>query len=295
MSGNDAVDDAFEAGFNEDANQLTATPEKPVVEAPKTNEEGNQAANQDAEPLDPPGKLKPAPVEYAQITKQEYEDLRAKASRIDEIQAAHSKTVDSFNGKFGSMKQMIDRLQSSTQSGQPVAATIEDFKELVDEGYPDLAEMQMAGINRVLAKLNVRGTSGNDQPAQSFDEAKARELFGAQFETGANELREKLRYELAHEALTNEHEDWEQVIRSKEFGKWRDDNAINDKKDRKGITFAESTDPRFVAKIIADFKASQKQTAARQNRLADAVTPKGAGGHGTGQKDDDEFLSAFNS
>jgi hypothetical protein len=291
MNVDDAADDAFNAGFSDDQPELTATPEKQGAEPQQTQDESAQVDQSQQEPA---GKLKPAPVEYAQITKQDYESLLAKAAKVDELASTHAQAVNSLNGKYGSMKQVIDRLQASAEPGQKIQATIEDFKELVDEGYPDLAEMQMAGINRVLSKLNLRGT-GDKPTAPAFDEAKAKEIFGAEFKTGSEELREQLRYELAKDALTDEHEDWETVIKTPEFAKWNKDNSIDAKKDRKGIPFADSQDPRFVAKVISDFKAAQKQTATRQSRLADAVTPKGAGGHGTGQTETDAFTDAFNS
>jgi hypothetical protein len=292
MNVDNAADDAFNAGFNDDATELTTTPEKQDA-APEQVPEQSTQADQSAQ--EPAGKLKPAPPEYAQITKQEYESLKAQAASLDELKTSHSQAVNSLNGKYGSMKQMIDRLQASTEPGQKVLATIEDFKELVDEGYPDLAEMQMAGVNRVLSRLNVRGTGDQPSAAPAFDEAKAKEIFGAEFKAGSEALREQIRYEMAKDALTDEHDDWEKVINAPEFTKWRTDNSIDSKKDRKGIVFAESQDPRFISKVISDFKAAQKQTAARQSRLSDAVTPKGAGGHGTGQSEVDEFTAGFNS
>lgn len=292
MNVDNAADDAFNAGFNDDALELTTTPEKQGAASQQSAEQGMQA---DQSAQDAGGQQKPAPVEYAQITKQDYESLLAKAAKVDELESTHTQAVNSLNGKYGSMKQMIDRLQASTEPGQKVMATIEDFKELVDEGYPDLAEMQMAGFNRVLAKLNVRGTGDQPSAAPAFDEAKAKEIFGAEFKAGSEALREQIRYEMAKDALTDEHDDWEKVINTPEFTKWRTDNAIDTKKDRKGIVFAESQDPRFVSKVISEFKAAQKQTAARQSRLADAVAPKGAGGHGTGQSEVDEFTAGFNS
>lgn len=292
MNEDNAADDAFNAGFNDDAPELTPTPEKQGT-APQQAAEQSKQADQSAP--DNAGKQNTAPVEYAQITKQDYESLLAKAAKVDELASTHAQAVNSLNGKYGSMKQMIDRLQASTEPGQKVMATIEDFKELVDEGYPDLAEMQMAGINRVLGKLNVRGTGDQPSAAPAFDEAKAKEIFGTEFKAGSEALREQIRYEMAKDALTDEHDDWEKVINTPEFTKWRTDNAIDTKKDRKGIVFSESQDPRFVSKVISEFKAAQKQTAARQSRLSDAVAPKGAGGHGTGQTEADEFTAGFNS
>ena len=293
MNEDNAADDAFNAGFNDAPTELTATPEKQAGATANAQEEGKQADQ--TLPQDASAASTPAPVEYAQLTKQDYESLLAKAAKVDELDAKHAQAVNSLNGKYGSMKQMIDRLQASAEPGQKVQATIEDFKELVDEGYPDLAEMQMAGLNRILSKLNLRGASDQPAAAPAFDEAKAKEIFGAEFKTGSEALREQLRYELAKDALTDEHEDWETVIKTPEFAKWNKDNAIDAKKDRKGVPFADSQDPRFVAKVISDFKATQKQTATRQSRLADAVAPKGAGGHGTGQNEVDPFEAGFNS
>lgn len=282
MPTEDAVDDDFNAGFNEPTPTLTPTPD--VVDSPI-----EEAVAKVEEPA-------PAPEpEYAKITKTDYDDLLRRAASIDEVKTEHKKLLDSAFGRLGSQQQLLERLQSSTQAGKPVEVTPADFEELVNEGFTELANMQAAGLNRILGKMQLRGTA----PVESLDPAKIGEIFDQRFtpqrEQLTKELRESIRADLAKEALEEAHEGWMELVNTKEFNEWADANKIREKKDRSGVLFEESINANFVGKVIADFKAQQKKSSARQNVLEASVAPRGSGGIAPSSTEDDEFLKGFNS
>lgn len=262
-------DDDFEAGFNAAPPSPTTTPES---KQEQVAEPAQAAAEQ------------PAP-KLAQITEEQYQDLLKRATAIDEIKADSKKRFDDVFGKVGGMQQLIQSLQASTQTGQQVSVTKEDFAELVEEGYPDLAELQAAGLNRILAKLNTRGTGGA-QP-QAFDPKQVEEIVNNRL---ASEREQSTR-----EQLFDMHEDWEQVRATPEYEVWVKENKIAERKDRAGATYEESWNPTFIGNLITEFKATKKAATTRQNRLEAAITPQGSGGHAPAKTDDDDFEAGFRS
>lgn len=271
----DVVDDDFNAGFTADVPEPTPTP---VTQGIADTPAAEAAA---------PAVVAP---KLAQITEEQYQDLLKRAGAIDEIKSESKKQFDTAFGKLGGMQQLITQLQSSTQAGQQIQVTADDFEELKNEGYPDLADMQAAGLNRILAKMKLTGTG---QPGFGADQAG--EVFDARMTPQREAIKQEIREEFANRALTDMHEDWNAVVTSPEFNAWTAANKITDKKDRSGTAFADSLDANFVGKIISDFKGQQKAATTQKNRLEAAVAPRGSGGHATGPTDDDEFDKGFKS
>lgn len=271
----DVVDDDFNAGFTNDAPEPTTTPVADIANAP--------AVEAAATPAVVAPKL-------AQITEDQYQDLLRRATAIDEIKAESKKQFDTAFGKLGGMQQLINQLQSSTQSGQLVQITADDFEEMKAEGYPDLAEMQAAGFNRFLAKSKLTGTG---QPGFGADQAG--EMFDARMAPQRESIKQEMREESANAALTDIHDDWNAVVKSKEFNAWTAANKIGEKKDRTGVAYADSLNANFIGKIISDFKAHRDAATTQQTRLEAAVAPRGSGGHATEPTEDDEFDSGFKS
>ncbi len=269
-----AGDDDFASGFSDTPATPTTTPVTTEAAAAEPVVEATPAV------VDPEHKL----------TQTQYDDLLRRASSIDDVRAEHKKLLDSAFGKLGSQQQLLERLQSSTQAGKAVKVTEADFQELIDEGYTELAQMQAAGLNRVLEKIQLRGT---EPEAAKAEEPDFKKIFSDQFTPERAALKEEVRYELAHDALTDMHEDWESVLKTPAFEEWSKANKIAERKDRKGVLFNDSIDPRFVGKILTDFKAASKKSSTRQNVLAAAVTPRGSGGIASPTDDDDDFHSGF--
>lgn len=270
----DAVDDDFNAGFTADAPEPTPTPAAKDIATPEASAPVTAAAPK-----------------LAQITEEQFQDLLRRAGAIDEIKADSKKQFDTAFGKLGGMQQLLNQLQSSTQSGQQIQVTADDFEELKAEGYPDLADMQAAGLNRILAKMKLTGTG---QPG-AFGADQAGEMFDARMTPQREAIKQEIREEFANRALTDMHDDWNAVVTSPEFNAWTAANKIAEKKDRTGVAFADSLDAHFIGKIIGDFKGQRKAAETQQTRLEAAVAPRGSGGHATGPTDDDEFDKGFKS
>lgn len=288
MNDENVVDDDFDAGFATDPGTATETPNKGQGDEALPNDVVDQPQKAAA-----PAQAAAVP-ELAKITQQQFDELVKKATEIDTVKADYQKKFDTMAGTIGSMKQRLESLQSSAAPGQAVEVTEADFEELVKEGFPDLAQWSAAALNRVLGRLKPGGAQGSaigqEQVAEIF-----KQQFGSESESLMKAITEKVTDQLATQSLIEQHEDYVSVLNSPEFKAWSDANKIGEKKDRAGVPFAESVNANFVGKILSDFKASQKQAATRQNRLAAAVPPRGAGGHASGPSDEDEFDAGFNS
>lgn len=270
MDVDDGTDSDFEAGFTAgplEQRESTTTP---------TAQEG-EATNPASE-----SGAQPAP-KYAQITQEEYEQWKRNPTAIDEIKADNKKRFDDVFGKVGGMEQLLKALQSGTQTGQQIEITKEDFEELIEDGYPDLADMSAKGFNRVLAKL--KGTGG--QAPQAFDPKQIEEIISTKLASA--------REDNTREHLFDMHSDWEQVRATPEYEAWVKANKIEARKDRTGASYNDSWNANFIGGLITEFKATKKAASTRQNVLEAAITPKGDGGHSSAKTDDDEFEAGFKS
>ena len=300
------TDQDFLDGFNNtEVEATTKTPDadaevKEPAEDNPTAQEPELAAVEDGKQIDAPApiaKTKAPKVEYAKITKADYEALLSKASAIDEIRAEQKQKFDSAFGKIGGIQQVIASLQAGTKRGQKVQITPQHFKELIDEGYEDLATMTANGFNRIMSELDVAGTGGEPK---SINQDEFNEIFQQRFNPEREALKSELRQEIAAETLSALHEDWEATVKTQDFQQWMADTKTDQLKDRNGVSFAESLDARFVAKQLdkykafaAEKKAAQQKQAARQNRIASAVQPKGSGGHQSSEAEEDDFYAGF--
>lgn len=278
------VDDAdFDSGFSEPSQALTETPD--------TAAEGAAAPAETAQPDQAAAPSVPAP--NRKFTQAQIDEILKKAASIDEVRSEYQKKFDTMAGTMGSMKQMLDRLQSTTGQGAGISLNKEDFKEMIDEGYPDLAEMQVKAMNRAFDRLKASGAAPNGASTEQVAEIIKQQL-GTQATSMSTSLREQITQEIALDHLAEQHSDYKEVLNSADFQKWSGENKIKERKDRAGVAFEESLNANFIGKILSDFKASQKQAATRTNRLAAAVTPRGAGGFTPGPDEDDEFNAGFN-
>lgn len=304
---NDEVDQDFLSGFNKETSEIsTTTPmndddsENTLVEVESKAQEPEPDAKEDGDNVkqnEQTAELETKEPEF-KISKADYEALLAKAAAVDELRAEQKQIKDTAFGRIGGLQQIINELQSSTKRGQKVQVTTDHFKELVDEGYEDLAGWTAQAFNRILSELDVSGTGGNETNPVSQDEIKR--IFEQRFTPERESLKAELRAEMAAETLSDLHEDWRDVVKSDTFQSWAKENKVNDLKDRYGVPFAESIDAKFVAKQIGAYKenlaklqAAKQKQAARQNRIESAVQPKGSGGLSQAQSDEDDFYVGF--
>lgn len=272
MEENEVIDDAqddadFASGLSETptatASQPTATPAADKV-------------------VDPAPAVVEAP-KYAQITEDELNDLRTRAARIDEIKATQDKSFGTAFGKIGGIERVLADLKAGGALGE---LSVDDFTELKEQ-FPELAEMQVAGLNRALAKMKAPVSD----PAQ-FD-AKVQELLAPVIARA--EAAEQLAQASERRLLTKAHPDWQAVVALPKFGEWA---ATQPEETRQML--ASGWDADAIGQALTAFKkatapAVAPQLAARKGVMAAAVTPRGTGGHAPGNSEDDDFNAGFNS
>lgn len=258
MELDDQIDNDFDAGFSEDTVTPTEKPE--TTEAP-------------AEPA-------PQAPKYAQITEEQYQHLLSRATAIDEIKAAQEKQFGTAFGKIGGIERLVNQLQAAAPAGQSIEVSEDDFDELRAD-FPELAAMQVKGLNKALAKVRGSGPAVDPEMLeQRIQERLAPEI---------QRVREEASQKIVDLTIRQQHRDWNKVVRSPEFAEWL---AAKPQAERDAIQY--SDDPDVVADHITTFKAAAKAATTRAKRFDQAVTPRGTGGHAPAPDDDDEFNAGFN-
>jgi len=209
---------------------------------------------------------------FAQITEDQWKELTAKATAIDEIKAESKRQFDSLNGNLGGMKQLVESLKS--QRGQLTSAqlkrTTEEFPELAKLLQEDLAEAATGGINGDEIERRAQAIVAQELPKHIV-----------QFET---------------KLLRSYHRDWVQVVNSPEFLAWQGTLPAEEQS-----KFLASTDGEYIADKITEFKESRAkpkpapQPSSRTKRLEAAVQPRGTMGQAPSSSEDDDFLAGLRS
>lgn len=268
MSDNQQELDDFDAGFEGTETAQTTTPEQTIAN----------------DPVDTP-----AP-KLAHITEDQYQNLLAKATAIDEIKAENKRQFDSAFGKIGGLSQLLTQLQTAAPSGTQLGeVSEEDFEELREQ-FPDLAALHVKGLNKALSKMRGTGTA-------AFDPKHLSDLVDQRLNPARETIKQEIRQELAVDTLTELHSDWREVRETPEFKAWKEANSAG-LRDAKGVGFDDSWDARFIAKALTAFKDSRKPVTNPKkagSRFAEAITPRGISGYAPTPSDDDDFEAGFNS
>lgn len=110
----------------------------------------------------------PVEIEIVQVTRKDFDRLMAAADKADTVEGQFAKVF----GTIGNVKnELLNRLQTMTPAGDPVEVTVEDFAEM-NTDFEELTKQQVAGLNRVLKKLNVRGTGQPAIPAMDAEQVR---------------------------------------------------------------------------------------------------------------------------
>lgn len=242
---------AFEASFAETSGvELTETP----VESTETKTETPA-------PVEPVTDVKAEP-EYHQLTKDQFDDLI-------KLKDMMSKLNRGF-GELGNVHQLIKQMQAETPVGIDVSK--DDFKEMVDAEFPEMAEMQAKALTRILSKLKLKGTG------QQVDEQA---------------LSDRVEHGFTMKVLDEEHPDWRDLV-----GPDGTETPLRTWIKEQGPEFEKkvwaSRNPILLTKTLKDFKEAQKKAAdaaaaastpqpkpenpkadERRDRMAAGVNPKG--------------------
>lgn len=263
-----AVDDApdadFEAGFSNTDDQTT-TPEVEVKEEPAP-----EVAAEPAAPVEP---------KYAQVTEEQLASLLS-------LQSEATRKFDHAFGQLGGLKQTLERLQKEAPAGQSVEVSDEDFAELKAE-FPELAEMQIRGLNKVLGKL--RGT-GPAQVDQTLIEQIVQERYGSQLADAREDALDGL-----HNIVPN----WNSQENAKALGEW----VAQQPEEVQALAASEKV--RDAAALLRKFRDRQTakpaptpttpQVSTRQRQLEAAVNPRSARGASPEPAEIDDFEAGFQS
>lgn len=254
----DTDDDAFASGFGDaTTTQPTETP----------------AAGDDAQPE--AAKEEAPAIEYAQLTKQEYEDLKARAALVEEIKATQEKSFGTAFGKIGGIERTLQQLQA----GKKVEINQEDIDALRDD-FPPLA----AALEKV-RDLSVI--------APGLDEDAINKMVESRLTPRIQKIEMRM--------LAREHPDYAQIDSDPAFAAWI---ATQPDEFKQALATASAEyDSATVSDAMTKFKAHRKalQEAkpkqpdpdARKGRMSAAVTPRGTGQPQAASTD--PFLDGFNS
>ena len=238
---------AFAAGFDDDEDKQTPPP---------AAESAQPAAKEEPQPAQDT----PSAPKYAQITEDQFNDLMAKVSQIDE----GKRQIDTLSGHLGGMKQVVEGLkqQRKSLSAGQLKRVAAEFPELAEALQSDLSELGGASVDPVEIEKRV------DSVVEARMAVKA-----VEFET---------------KLLRFYHRDWEAVVASNDFTAWK--NQLPEAERTKLNT---SNDGEYIADKLTEFKAAKaakdkadaeaaakaKSSDKRQQRLEAAVPPRGTGGH----------------
>lgn len=188
-----------------------------------------------------------------------------KAKAFDELKGESTRKFDTAFGQLGGLKQVVERLQNQTPAGQAIQVSDDDFTELKSE-FPELAEMQIKGLNRALART--KGT-GSDVDVSQYTKV-------------VEDLKAEARAD-ALDSLNDIIENWEEAVNTPEYAAW-----IAAQPD--DIKALEQSDKfRDAKKLLRAYKKAPKpevkapeapaKPSTRQRLLEAAVTPKSSGGN----------------
>lgn len=243
-------------------------------EAPTTTPEAEPEPEVTA-PAEPEPEPEPAPDPLA--------ELRAELAEIKARESEFHNKVSKAYGEIGGLKQKLGEIQH----GGLAELSDEDVADVRNEYGEEMAAMLKSLINKSASKRTPAPVKAEEPaPVPTID-----------LETLKQEAKQealRVRLEAAIEDLKEEHPDWEEVRASEEFAAWSKSQPEERQK-----RIATSQSAKFAAKILTEFKETQKKKAvastSRQKRFEAAVTPKGTGGSApAGRTDEDEFLAGFN-
>lgn len=151
------VDAAFGAGFGD----APPAPAAMVVEEPVV-----EPAQPDAAAVAPV--VVPERPQYVRLTKQDWDNTKAAAGKVSSLESQVAKLTGSIPKAEQLVQQVVEKIQSQTAVGEAIEVTVEDFSEM-NSDFEELTKQQVAGLNRVLKKLNVRGAAPAQSPAPPVD------------------------------------------------------------------------------------------------------------------------------
>lgn len=245
-------DDNSAAGFAS-VGRPAATVDTPT-ETPGQQQAGEQASAEAEQVVE-------QAIEYAQITKDEYESLKARAAMIDEIKATQDRSFGTFGRTIQGMQDRITEFAAAPA----VDISQEDIDTLRNEGFEPVA----SALEKI-AKLRAVPTT----PA-AVDESKIEALVQQRIAPAMQTIEKRL--------LAREHPDYQSIASAPEFAVWVQAQPEAYRQNLSAASLA--YDSEFVSSALTSFKQARAATTSKatppqptkKSRFAAAVTPRGSG------------------
>jgi len=258
-------------------------------------EAGFDGAPTTEEALTPVEEVSPGsvPVEYARITKTQWDELLAKSTEIEQIRADNRKGIDTALGKYGELARTLGQLQSATPSGYTVDVT-DDIVEDLKAEFPELGNLQLKAFKKFASKLS--GTAS--ATSQAFDPA--------QMEQQVSDAVASRLIVMQTEALEDDYADWRTIVgtqadKDNAYRKWLGTQSA-EYQTKLGSTNNAAVISHSIARFqkdtvsrVATRPAAPARPSTRQAQLEAAVSPRGTGAHAPSPTGDDDFTAGFNS
>jgi hypothetical protein len=257
--------------------------------ADKSADQTKPPANGEAKPARdaPRVEAEPAP-EIVQVTKKEWDEIKAVASRTASYDSQFSKLF----GTLGNVTKQLSAFKPQPEASKKVEISPAAFAEMAKD-FPELAQQTRAALEAALSGLPVNG--------QDVDVTKIEGMLASY--TARREI----------EALEDAFPEWRKIVGAVDvtkeapdpnnpFRKWlatKDEayqNRINGSESAAVIGRAIRLFQRETAVPVAKPNGATPHAAARADRIRAAVQPRGDNaGAGAAKTDDDEFEAGFRS
>jgi len=230
-----------------------------------------------------------APIEYAQITVAQWNELLAKSTEIDAIKADTRKGIDRALGNYGELQRTLATLQSATPQGYTVDVT-DDIVADIKAEFPELGDLTLKAFKQFASKLKgsapapVQPAIDPEQFAQQVSKAVQAQYIAAETE-----------------ALLDDYPDWRAIV----GGADDKDNAYRQwlvaQPAEYQARLVSTNSAAVISKSIATFQKATAKPAApaakpastRQARIEAAVVPRGSGGSAPAPTGQDDFAAGF--
>jgi hypothetical protein len=177
------------------------------------------------------------------------EELKALKAKVASSHG-DADTVRKMHGEIGNINRTL--LEMKNPPPAPVEDTDAAELDALIEEYPDLVGPLVKTLRATQAQL-----ASLQRPADDIDKRVAEKLF-------------TYRQEEAAETLAIEHPDYRSLPGTPEYERW-----LSSKTPEFQNKFLNTWNPAVVSRGLTEFKESLQKREAKQERLANAITPKG--------------------
>ena len=242
-----------ESGFNDG---FAGPPtESPLATAPAPEPDDTTAA--------PP----PAP-KLKTVTEEEWTSVMQRAALIDEMKATQSTTLDKVFGKLGGVERSLQELRTGVK-----VDISDDEIDAVEEDWPAVATL--------LRKVRQAGVAGE---GAAIDEDALNQLVEQRIAPVLESLPQKVTEAVELRLLAKAHPDWKQQTEDPAFAEY-----VSRLPEADQNTLRATWDADVISGHLTTFKKARKAATSRQSELAEAITPRGAGGATPGPTVEDAF------